>query len=718
MNKKTILTIDDDPVIAILAEEVFAAHGYQVISASCGEDALAQIVDVDPDIILLDIMMPGISGYETCRRIKAIPEFEHTPIIMLTGREDIESVEKAYESGAWDFSSKPINWPMLTYRVRHALLASQAFANEKQAARLSRAIDNSPSEVLIFEGDCLKILSGNTSAQSNLGYTSAELKDLKLEDISELPAEKQLEARILRLEEGAQIKLNGVMKRKDGSNYPAEGVLIRSPEKGHPTWIVILQDISERKRSEQALHRLAYYDELTGLPNRRLLYEHVERALAIAYRSQTVCAICILDLDGFKRINDTLGHKVGDMLLQEVSHRVSAMLRQYDVVAHEADNKEDDTQTQNQVARLGGDEFLILLTELEDPAVPARVAGRLLREISRPYNVHKTELNLTGSIGISLYPQDGASLDELMMHADTAMYKAKQSGKNNYAFFTKADGDHSAERLTLESELRSAINNRELELHYQPQLDNSLTHIVGAEALLRWRHPVRGLLSPDNFIPLAEETGMIISIGEWVLQEALEQLQQWTALVPADFKMAVNISGYQLRSDGFLPTMYDLLDKHSCVRYSIVFELTESTLMGSAQSSIEWLRKIKEAGVQIAVDDFGTGYSSLSYLQKFPIDYLKVDRSFVSNLDTNREGAAIVKAIFRMAQALDINLTVEGVETYAELETLRTMGDSLIQGWLISKALLPAEFVAFLEHYRGTAEVQGLQPDDAGFAIR
>jgi len=702
LSNETILTIDDDPGIAIVAEEVFLQLGYQVASASSGEDALARIGEIAPDIILLDIMMPGIDGYETCSRIKALPQFEHTPIIMLTGREDTEAMDRAYESGAWDFSPKPINWPMLTYRVRHALRASIAFASEKLAARLSRAIDNSPSEVLVFEGRSMQITGSNSSAGSNLGYSSAQLANLKFEDIASIPAESALEERISCLEEGQQIKLDVDMKRRDGTSYPAEGILIHSPEKGQQTSIGIFQDISERKEAEEALYRLAFYDELTGLPNRRLLQEHVERAIAMAQRRKTRCAICILDLDGFKRINDTLGHNVGDLLLKEVSHRLNAMLRPYDVIAHEVLDEETDSQTR--VARLGGDEFLLLLTDLEDSTVPARVATRVLKEISLPYNVHKTELNLTASMGIAVYPEDGVTIEELMMRADTAMYKAKQAGKNNYAFFTKEAGDHTAERLKLESELRSAVSKGELELHYQPQLDSSLQNLVGAEALLRWRHPVHGLLYPDAFIPLAEETGLIISIGEWVLRQALEQLQQWESILADDFKMAVNVSGYQIRSDEFLPGVYRMLEEYATARNKLVIELTESILMSSAESSVEWLRDIKEAGVQVAIDDFGTGYSSLGYLQKFTIDYLKVDRSFVSGLDTNPEGAAIVKAIFRMAQALGINLTVEGVETEAELETLRGMGESLVQGWLISKALVPEDFLAFAARHESALQ--------------
>jgi diguanylate cyclase (GGDEF)-like protein/PAS domain S-box-containing protein len=693
---RSILVVDDDPAIGILAEEVFSAAGYRVELTSCGEEALSALEHFTPDVILLDIMMPGINGYETCARIKAQPALKHTPVIMLTGRDDVEAVERSYENGAWDFTPKPINWPMLTHRVRYALKAAQAFASERKAARLSRAIENSPSEVIVFEIDSLEILNANTSALANLGFSSDELAGTPLSNIVASTSDEDLVLRLKTLPNHQQVKLDVQFTRKDGTGYPVEGVALYSPEDGDPVCIAMFQDVSERRRTEEEMHRLAYYDELTGLPNRRLLQEHVERALAVAMRKGSRCALCIVDLDGFKMINDSLGHSVGDMLLKEVSHRLGGLVRDYDLVVHESPQGPDDGR--HHVARLGGDEFLLLLTDFRDSTIPGRIASRVLKEISHPYDVHRTELNLTGSIGISLFPEDGSTLDELMMHADTAMYKAKNAGKNNYAFYTKEAGDHTAARLTLESQLRSAIRNNELELHYQPQMSNSLSRIVGAESLLRWRHPSEGLRFPGDFIPLAEETGLIITIGEWVMREAISTLEQWSGIVPENFKMAVNVSGYQVRNDDFLQLVHELLDAHPVARNKLVVELTESSLMSSAESSIKWLHEIKETGVQIAIDDFGTGYSSLSYLQKFPIDYLKVDRSFVRDVDTNPEGAAIVKAIFRMAQAMDIDLTVEGVETMAELDTLREMGDSLVQGWLVSKALPEGQFLEFVRN--------------------
>ncbi|MFK8051148.1 MAG: diguanylate cyclase [Halioglobus sp.] len=432
MDQKKILAVDDDITTTMLVEAMFSERGYQVFSASGGAEALDKIVEIQPDIILLDIMMPEMDGYETCKRIKAISDFTYTPIIMLTSSDNVEAVENAYASGASDFICKPVNWPILFHRVDYALRAARAFASENQAAMLSRAIDVSPSEILICHRQSLKILNANTSAKDNLGYSRDALNALSFHDIAAISSPNRLDDSLLNLEEGEQVSLTVDMLRADGTNYPAEGFVIHSCEESSQCYIGIFQDISERKQAEEELHRMAFYDVLTGLPNRRLFQEHVERALDLAKRRGVHCAICVMDLDGFKRINDTLGHKVGDLLLKEISHRLNGLLRKTDLVAYEAST--DALASQNQIARLGGDEFILLLTELDDANSVQRVAERVLKEVAQPYTVDNAELTITCSIGIALYPENGATLDELMTDADTAMYQAKQAGKNNYAF--------------------------------------------------------------------------------------------------------------------------------------------------------------------------------------------------------------------------------------------------------------------------------------------
>ncbi|MEP5766559.1 MAG: EAL domain-containing protein [Halieaceae bacterium] len=697
MKERTILAIDDDPGTRMLAQAAFAGEDYEVVLADSGKAGLAMLQRVKPDVILLDIMMPEMDGYQTCSAIKQTRGFEHTPVIMLTGLDDIDAVEKAYDCGAWDFTSKPINWPIIRHRVRYALRAAEAFANQQKAARLSRTIDNSHSEVITFNYESRTIVGANASALRNLGYDLEQLQAMAFTDIAIETEEQPIVQNLEDLVEKQQANLSFQLRRSDDSTYPAEGIFLYSDDEDPHVCIGVFQDMSERRRVEAELHRLAYYDELTNLPNRRLLQEQVEQSLKVAKRKGSRTAICMLDLDGFKRVNDTLGHSVGDMLLKEVSERLVSVVRQRDQVAR--GGSEDEPQSGARLARLGGDEFLILLSDYTDGDAPAKVAARVLKQLSMPYYVHKTELNLTASIGIASYPDDGDSLDALMMRADAAMYKAKHSGKNNYAFSADDAGENSIARLTLEADLRNAISNNELELHYQPQLDDGLQHIIGAECLLRWRHPEHGLRPPDSFIPVAEETGLILPIGEWVLQEAVAQLNRWDRTLQENLKMSVNVSGIQMRQPGFLESTQLLMQGFPASRGQLVIELTESALMSNAAGHVEWLQKLKQAGAEIAIDDFGTGYSSLSYLKKFPIDYLKVDRSFVQDLEHDREDAAITRAIFRMAQELGLEIVVEGVETQSQLEIVRAMGDCQVQGWLISKALPALEFEAFVRKF-------------------
>ncbi|MHA7817976.1 MAG: putative bifunctional diguanylate cyclase/phosphodiesterase [Pseudohaliea sp.] len=697
----TLLAVDDDPGLRLLAEAAFAEEGYTVLLASSGAQALELLRNNRVDVILLDLLMPGMDGFQTCARIKAVPEFAQTPIIVLTGLDDIDAVEQAYGAGAWDFTGKPINWPILKHRVRYALRASRAFAGERRAARLSRTIDNSHSEVITYELETGRLLSANRSALANLGYDEAELIGMPFFSIAHGPSDTNLAAGLARLSERGQVNTSLELLRRDGSRYPAEGIFLFSGEERPHVVIGILQDVSEQRRVEAELHRLAHYDELTQLPNRRLLNEHVRGALSRAARAGSRCAICLLDLDGFKRVNDTLGHSAGDRLLQEVAERLSSVVRAHDFVARDAPI---DGPQLSQLARFGGDEFFLLVTEFTDDTAPSRVARRVLERVAMPYEIGGTNLTITASLGIALYPDDGDTLDELMMRADTAMYRAKQDGKNNYAYFTHESGVNTVARLELETELRRAIDKGQLELHYQPQLDDQLREVVGVEALVRWRHPVQGLRPAGSFIPMAEETGLILPVGDFVLGEALRQLEEWRPRLGDSFKMSVNVSALQLRQKDFRQRLETLLAQFEARRGHLVLEITESALMTHAASRLQWLDELKSAGVQIAIDDFGTGYSSLSYLTRLPIDYLKVDRSFVADLERGDEGAAVTRAVFRMAQELGIRIIAEGVESEQQLRLLRSMGSCTVQGWLVSKARPAADLLDFVLHYRQHGE--------------
>lgn len=693
-----ILVVDDDPAVLIMAEEAFSGAGMQVTTVSSGDEALRVIETVKPDLVLLDIMMPGIDGFETCERIRQMPQFENTPIVMLTGRDDVAAVDRAYEVGAWDFSSKPINWPILRHRVLYSLRASTAFSSQRKAASLSKTLDKSSNEIIVFDTRSQLISSANASAINNLGYQTDTLLQLRFSElVADLP-EEDINEQLSRLNNQQQITLNLHLRRADGSVYPVDGIVLFNSEEQTDTYICIFQDVTERKKTEKRLHQLAYYDDLTGLPNRRLFENHVQKALATARRSNKACAVCIIDLDGFKSVNDAFGHTQGDVLLKQVTTRLASQVRESDSFARLATAGSDEN-AYLELARLGGDEFLILLTDFENSIVPARVAERLLNSIFQPYNLEGQELNITASMGIAMYPDDGDCLDVLMQRAHHAMYAAKKMGKNHYAYYRRENGMNSLARLTLENEIRKGLEREEFVLHYQPQVDGVTGAVAGVEALIRWQHPERGLLAPNEFIDVAEDSGLIVPLGDWVLHKAMEQLAIWAKVYGSQFKCAVNVSGLQMREDDFLVNTSNLLSRLDRRRGRLVLELTESAIMTTSASRVAWMHEIRAMGAEIAIDDFGTGYSSLSYLKKLPIDYLKIDRSFIVDLVDNVDDRIITNTVFLMAQALGLKVVVEGLETTEQMRLVNEMGSSLIQGYLFCKPLPVPELEAWIESH-------------------
>lgn len=444
----------------------------------------------------------------------------------------------------------------------------------------------------------------------------------------------------------------------------------------------ILRNITERKQSEEKIIYMAYYDTLTNLPNRYLLKDRLTQALVSAKKYKRLVAILFLDLDNFKRINDTLGHKTGDYLLQSVADRLVHFLRKSDTIARLNEN-----ELQNTVARLGGDEFTILLTEIRHIQDAAKVAKRILDLFSQPFKIKDHELFISASIGISLYPHNSEDVDTLLKNADTAMYHAKDQGRNNLQFYTDSMNVITLERFDLEHRLRKAMDLNEFQLYYQPQLDIHSRKIFGVEALIRWMHPNRGLLSPQAFIPLAEETGLILPIGEWILRTACAQNKAWQIKGFEPMLVMVNISGIQFKQKNFVETVTKILDNTDLNPRYLELELTESILMETTEATINSLKELKALGVRISLDDFGTGYSSLSYLKRFPIDTIKIDKSFVRDIHTDPDNKAIVNAIIAMTHSLNLRVIAEGVETVQQLLFLHKQGSDGIQGYLFSPPL-------------------------------
>ncbi|HEB66993.1 MAG TPA: EAL domain-containing protein, partial [Gammaproteobacteria bacterium] len=440
------------------------------------------------------------------------------------------------------------------------------------------------------------------------------------------------------------------------------------------------KDISERMQVQERLQHMAHHDALTDLPNRNLFLDRLQQALIRARHHDRLVAVMFMDLDRFKNINDTLGHNTGDQLLLQLSERLKHSVRDGDTIA-----------------RFGGDEFAILLDDVDNENSIAAVAQKLLQTLSEPFHVNSHELFITASIGIAIFPHDGDDPDTLLRNADVAMYRAKELGKNNYQFYSDDMSARNFERLTLENHLRHALARQQFVLYYQPQVDARLDRIVGVEALLRWQHPELGLVSPSNFIALLEETGLIEDVGKWVLETACRQSKNWHDAGFDDLQMSVNISSRQFNNTEFIDVLHDTLDRTGVNPECLELELTESMLMRQASSVVTALKSLNELGVRFAIDDFGTGYSSLSYLRRFPIETIKIDRSFIRDITDDPDDAAITRAIVVMARNLSLKVIAEGVETEKQLAFLEENDCHLIQGFYYSPPVPVAEMTALLE---------------------
>ncbi|MHB8564969.1 MAG: putative bifunctional diguanylate cyclase/phosphodiesterase [Acidiferrobacteraceae bacterium] len=555
---------------------------------------------------------------------------------------------------------------------------------ENLLARLGRILDDSASEIYVFDADSLRFIQVNRSAQQNLGYTWEELKALTPLDLKPELTPQSFESLLVPLRQGETQSLvfETVHKRKDGSQYPVEVRLQLSRGETPPVFVAIIQDITARRQADERLRQLAHYDPLTGLPNRMLLQERLKQAMTEANRLERLVAVMFLDLDRFKTVNDTLGHEIGDALLGSVAKRLAACLRPGDTVS-----------------RLGGDEFTVVLANVAHVDDVTHVAQKILDQFLSPFRIAGRDLFVSPSIGITLYPLDEKDTTNLLRDADIAMYHAKELGGNTFQFYTPGLNARAARRLELETGLRQALERQELRLHYQPLVDMKTGRVCGMEALLRWQHPEYGLIPPLDFIPLAEDTGLIIPIGEWVLKTACAQIKAWHNTGFPALQVAVNLSSKQLRDRNLIAAVERALTESGLEARYLDLELTESVLMQDMELAGAILTALNKVGVSFSLDDFGTGYSSLSYLKRFPIDYLKIDRSFVHDVLTDPVGAGLVKAIIAMANVLHIKVIAEGVETYEQLEFLRLNGCDISQGYFCSPPIDAATFTDLLQDW-------------------
>ena len=692
-----ILVVDDDMAMRLLMRESLEQGGMRVEEAENGVEALCAFERFYPDVVLMDVKMPKMDGFTACSKLRKMPGGEDATVVMVTGLDDVESINRAYEVGATDFITKPINWPIINHRVRYLLRATNAFrALRRSKIRLSQAqriarLGNWEWNIVINEfyfSEEICLIFG-LEPQAFVSTFETFLGMVHKEDLEYI---QNAVDKALHKNEPCSVDHRVVLP--DGTvrtvHQEAE---VSFNESGKPIMHGIAQDITERKKAEEKIMFLAYYDVLTGLPNRQMFKEYAGHALAGAQRYGTKMALLYLDIDNFKRINDTLGHTAGDELLKIFAKQINENIRGSDILAKS--NTEEGVESS--LSRLGGDEFTILLTGLTGVEHAAAAAKRVLKNLSQPVKIYGKELIITVSMGISLYPMDGEDIDTLLKNADIAMYHAKDAGRNKFKFYSEELNARTLKRLTMEAELKKALERDELVLYYQPQVEAGTGMIVGLEALVRWEHPESGLIPPMEFIPIAEETGLIIPIGEWVLQTACEQTQAWHQAGLNTLRIAVNLSGRQFKQHDLIKSVQNTLDSTRLDPQYLELELTESILMHDVEENISTLLKLKETGLKLSVDDFGTGYSSMSYLKRFPLDTLKIDRCFVKDIMTDPNDAAITKAIIALAKSLDLTTIAEGVETEDQFTFLREQGCDQIQGYLISRPLPAEEIIALLK---------------------
>lgn len=682
-----ILVVDDDYLIRQLVRATLENSGCTVFESREGISAINDFAVHKPDVILLDVMMPGKSGFEVCAEIRSLPEGVDVPVVMMTGLEDTDSLVHAFRQGATDFITKPINLETLPYRIQYIFKAGKAFqglrASEskltyaQKIARMGSWEWEIKQDVVTLSDSCIHILGlqspGDVKCLSpllDLFHSSERERFSKaLADLVENGIALSLDCRFADCgEEPCYFHITAEAHRSSGGEVTAiTGTFL---------------DISKRVRAEEKVRYLAYYDSLTGLPNRALFKEHLKRALDTTNKHKNLLAVLFIDLDRFKGVNDSMGHDAGDTLLQAVAHRIQRHVRAYDTVSRVNGGVEVLT-----VSRLGGDEFTILIEGIKTAEMAGMVARRLISRIESPFLINSQEVFISASIGISMFPHDGSDAESLLKYADIAMYSAKAFGRGAYKYYRPEMNEISMKRLRIEKHLRRALDEGALGVVFQPQVDSNTNRIVAMEALVRWDSGELGVVPPDLFVSVAEEAGLVIALDHWVLKTVSRQLLVWQAAGFSPEYVSVNLSAKHFQKKYLQDSLKMILDLPQEIQGKIGVEITERILMENSEDVISSLQQIADSNVNISLDDFGTGYSSLSYLAQIPCHTLKIDKSFIRKINIDQKSMNIIIGIIALAKSLNKKVVAEGVETREQLEFLNSHGCHLIQGYLYSKPL-------------------------------
>ena len=686
-----ILIVEDDCGFAELMASILEEGGFSCCCASSGKEALIWLVAQSPKLVILDYSLPDMTGASLIERMRELGG--NTPFIVVTGKDDASLAVEMMKTGACDYLLKDTSFLdrllVVVVRALQEVETRERLDRAKHSLRLSEARLARAQKIARLGSWEWDVRAGEIYWSDELyrifGFTPGEPKRISKEWIyslihpADLPAFKQQLLTSVKTLQSFNMIYHTTSRSGGDLVVNIQGEVERG-EDGR-AWLIsgTVLDITARIKAESEIHHLINYDTLTGLPNRSLLHDRLRQAIAQAAQDRHMVWVLCLDLDRFKGVNDTLGHRSGDKLLQEVARRLAACVRESDTLA-----------------RLGGDEFVVVLNGVVSEKGASIVAKKILALIAEPIPIDDHELYTTASIGIAAYPMDGEDGHTLLKHADLAMYKAKELDRNNFHFFSHDMNIKVMERMMLENSMRKALERDEFFLVYQPQVDARSGRITGVEALLRWNHPDMGLLTPDRFIYLAEETGFIVPLGEWVLMTACRQNRAWQKLGFPPLRVAVNLSGKQFGQHRLDEMISAILLETGLEPEWLELEITESAIMRNADQNIAILRSLKEKGISLAIDDFGTGYSSLSYLKHFHITRLKIDKTFVQDITTNPDDAAIAEIIIAMAQTLKLNVIAEGVETRAQLEFLSTHTCFEMQGYLFSRPLTTDKFVYLL----------------------
>ncbi|GAB4530163.1 MAG: EAL domain-containing protein [Pleurocapsa sp.] len=711
-----ILVVDDKPENLRLLSQTLSQEGYEVRCVISGQMALKVAHSIIPDLILLDVIMPELDGYQVCTQLKADESTKHIPVIFLSANNDTIDKVKAFNTGAADYIGKPFQIEEVLLRIKNQLAFQEAQAqisklnaeleqriqertaqleatNQelqqeiKERRQVSQLLQHSEEKLESILNSLEEVVWSAEAQTRNLIFLNPAAQKVYGRSVSELLENPHLRLEVIHPEDRSRIERS--LYNSQQQNMDVEYRIVQP--NGDVRWVWersrliynlegkpsrqdgIISDITERKRVEEKLSYEAYHDSLTGLPNRVAFLERVKQAISTVQQDPNyLFAVLFIDLDRFKIVNDSLGHLVGDELLVNIAKILQYCLRPHDFVA-----------------RLGGDEFTILLDRIEDLSDADIIAARIQEKLITPFHLNNHTVFTSASIGIVVGNTKYKDSSDILRDADIAMYRAKSQGKARHAIFDERMYAETVELLKIENDLRQAILNNEFILHYQPIISFSSGSLYGFEALLRWQHPERGLIYPDQFIHVAEETGLIVSIGQWVLKQACYQLYNWQKqfVNAADLRISINLASQQIKEPKFLEKLDEILTVYSLPKNSLHLEITETTLMDYRQETINLLTEIRARDIQLSIDDFGTGYSSLQYLNRFPINSLKIDRSFVQGMLEDRENFEIVKTIITLARTLKIDVVAEGVETLKQLKILKTFNCKLGQGYLFSKPI-------------------------------